>query len=127
HRLALFQSASAVDLLVLADTYFFSSRRRHTRSYGDWSSDVCSSDLISRPSRSRGWLAGPGRPGYPGGRPGPAAHRGRARLEAGGEPDPGVLPGIRRAPARAAVGIAAGAGRPAWLRLGGTRPGYPAL
>src|SRR5207248_8260158 len=25
---------------------FFSSRRRHTRSYGDWSSDVCSSDLI---------------------------------------------------------------------------------
>src|SRR5207248_5722919 len=25
--------------------YFFSSRRRHTRSYGDWSSDVCSSDL----------------------------------------------------------------------------------
>src|SRR5437867_9687027 len=26
-------------------TFFFSSRRRHTRSYGDWSSDVCSSDL----------------------------------------------------------------------------------
>src|SRR5437867_12736481 len=25
--------------------FFFSSRRRHTRSYGDWSSDVCSSDL----------------------------------------------------------------------------------
>src|SRR5207248_4638672 len=24
---------------------FFSSRRRHTTSYGDWSSDVCSSDL----------------------------------------------------------------------------------
>src|SRR6266705_1612776 len=24
---------------------FSSSRRRHTRSYGDWSSDVCSSDL----------------------------------------------------------------------------------
>src|SRR5207248_5849302 len=23
-----------------------SSRRRHTRSYGDWSSDVCSSDLL---------------------------------------------------------------------------------
>src|SRR5207248_7822424 len=23
-----------------------SSRRRHTRSYGDWSSDVCSSDLM---------------------------------------------------------------------------------
>src|SRR5207248_8840706 len=28
--------------------FFFSSRRRHTRSYGDWSSDVCSSDLASR-------------------------------------------------------------------------------
>src|SRR5207248_8331665 len=25
-----------------------SSRRRHTRSYGDWSSDVCSSDLRSK-------------------------------------------------------------------------------
>src|SRR5437764_4867581 len=25
--------------------FFFSSRRRHTRSIGDWSSDVCSSDL----------------------------------------------------------------------------------
>src|SRR6266516_4944088 len=25
--------------------FFFSSRRRHTRLYGDWSSDVCSSDL----------------------------------------------------------------------------------
>src|SRR5207248_6920247 len=28
-------------------SFFFSSRRRHTRSYGDWSSDVCSSDLVS--------------------------------------------------------------------------------
>src|SRR5207248_6451915 len=27
--------------------FFFSSRRRHTRSYGDWSSDVCSSDLVA--------------------------------------------------------------------------------
>src|SRR5437879_12718655 len=26
-------------------TFFFSSRRRHTRYIGDWSSDVCSSDL----------------------------------------------------------------------------------
>src|SRR5256885_9287596 len=30
--------------------FFFSSRRRHTRLQGDWSSDVCSSDL--RGSRS---------------------------------------------------------------------------
>src|SRR5690349_24405510 len=27
--------------------FFFSSRRRHTRSLRDWSSDVCSSDLLS--------------------------------------------------------------------------------
>src|SRR2546421_5299279 len=27
--------------------FFFSSRRRHTRSDRDWSSDVCSSDLLS--------------------------------------------------------------------------------
>src|SRR2546427_4378159 len=29
--------------------FFFSSRRRHTRFDCDWSSDVCSSDLVSRP------------------------------------------------------------------------------
>src|SRR5437868_14828412 len=29
--------------------FFFSSRRRHTRSKRDWSSDVCSSDLVSSP------------------------------------------------------------------------------
>src|SRR2546426_2054077 len=28
--------------------FFFSSRRRHTRLQGDWSSDVCSSDLRVR-------------------------------------------------------------------------------
>src|SRR2546428_9771459 len=28
-----------------SETFFFSSRRRHTRSDRDWSSDVCSSDL----------------------------------------------------------------------------------
>src|SRR5690606_40192711 len=28
--------------------FFFSSRRRHTRFSRDWSSDVCSSDLIER-------------------------------------------------------------------------------
>src|SRR5256885_13729245 len=37
----------AVHLCVL---FFFSSRRRHTRLQGDWSSDVCSSDLcVSNP------------------------------------------------------------------------------
>src|SRR5208337_1775289 len=33
--------------------FFFSSRRRHTRYIGDWSSDVCSSDLAVR-----AWFAG---------------------------------------------------------------------
>src|SRR5207248_4288976 len=36
------------DMMIIGVYYiffFFSSRRRHTRSYGDWSSDVCSSDL----------------------------------------------------------------------------------
>src|SRR5438045_6699991 len=28
--------------------FFFSSRRRHTRCLSDWSSDVCSSDLVRR-------------------------------------------------------------------------------
>src|SRR5437879_8613343 len=30
--------------------FFFSSRRRHTRYIGDWSSDVCSSDLVRAPA-----------------------------------------------------------------------------
>src|SRR6266581_5750283 len=34
--------------------FFFSSRRRHTRWTGDWSSDVCSSDLRGRRARG-GW------------------------------------------------------------------------
>src|SRR2546421_6841548 len=33
-------------LFALCFVFFFSSRRRHTRSDRDWSSDVCSSDLI---------------------------------------------------------------------------------
>src|SRR5713226_787362 len=38
--------------------FFFSSRRRHTRWTGDWSSDVCSSDLGVPGLAERGW---PGR------------------------------------------------------------------
>src|SRR5688500_20340934 len=39
--------------------FFFSSRRRHTRLQGDWSSDVCSSDLASSTSMrvAREWRA----------------------------------------------------------------------
>src|SRR2546427_8225984 len=33
--------------------FFFSSRRRHTRFDCDWSSDVCSSDLITSSLRGR--------------------------------------------------------------------------
>src|SRR5207249_7383252 len=35
------------------DSIFFSSRRRHTRSKRDWSSDVCSSDLVGAAPRSK--------------------------------------------------------------------------
>src|SRR6267378_5345853 len=39
--------------------FFFSSRRRHTRSLRDWSSDVCSSDLVASATFSRfGMLSG---------------------------------------------------------------------
>src|SRR2546429_6394119 len=34
------------DLIDLFIFFFFSSRRRHTRCSRDWSSDVCSSDLM---------------------------------------------------------------------------------
>src|SRR5437016_7041205 len=36
--------------------FFFSSRRRHTRLVSDWSSDVCSSDLLNRTGIRCGWL-----------------------------------------------------------------------
>src|SRR5215469_8318365 len=38
------------------EIFFFSSRRRHTRSLRDWSSDVCSSDLQARAARSTQFL-----------------------------------------------------------------------
>src|SRR5256885_5731600 len=34
-------------IIVIFIFFFFSSRRRHTRLQGDWSSDVCSSDLMA--------------------------------------------------------------------------------
>src|SRR6266852_3792735 len=42
-------SQGCADLVV----FFFSNRRRHTRCYRDWSSDVCSSDLVVPPRRTR--------------------------------------------------------------------------
>src|SRR5256885_3321150 len=42
--------------LVSLDVFFFSSRRRHTRLQGDWSSDVCSSDLVKDIARYKEML-----------------------------------------------------------------------
>src|SRR3712207_7500873 len=39
--------------------FFFSSRRRHTRYWRDWSSDVCSSDLLEPLAGELGLLIGP--------------------------------------------------------------------
>src|SRR2546421_10566356 len=44
--------------------FFFSSRRRHTRSDRDWSSDVCSSDLVAQVYSSIGY-SGPNRAANP--------------------------------------------------------------
>src|SRR3989339_1923228 len=38
-------------LSLTPEVFFFSSRRRHTRLVSDWSSDVCSSDLMIRHTR----------------------------------------------------------------------------
>src|SRR5256885_13008180 len=38
----------AIGMSACTRLFFFSSRRRHTRLQGDWSSDVCSSDLDRR-------------------------------------------------------------------------------
>src|SRR5215203_291002 len=38
--------------------FFFSSRRRHTRYWRDWSSDVCSSDLVGLAALLGGGLLG---------------------------------------------------------------------
>src|SRR5437868_10314605 len=42
-------SSISDDIRNILCSFFFSSRRRHTRSKRDWSSDVCSSDLPGTP------------------------------------------------------------------------------
>src|SRR5688500_20353292 len=50
----------------LTALFFFSSRRRHTRLQGDWSSDVCSSDLARAAAPLRvARREGPVRPALP--------------------------------------------------------------
>src|SRR3989339_100154 len=43
--------AVLLEALHLHASFFFSSRRRHTRLVSDWSSDVCSSDIRRRHTR----------------------------------------------------------------------------
>src|SRR5256885_7170220 len=85
--------------------FFFSSRRRHTRLQGDWSSDVCSSDLTGRePDRTpvRPRAAGLARP---------RARRPRWRA-------------VARRRSLAAPGRHVAAAAPAWRHwLHGLRPG----
>src|SRR6266516_4204225 len=86
--------------------FFFSSRRRHTRSYGDWRSDVCSSDLVQP--------AGEGR----------RSHRG-AHARGGSERRERPAPGRRDdpiGPARARGPPAAARTAPGVQGAGGTGP-----
>src|SRR5699024_11239771 len=46
-RLGCVFSHVAMRVVCMLLYFFFSSRRRHTRSKRDWSSDVCSSDLLT--------------------------------------------------------------------------------
>src|SRR5256885_8856401 len=65
NSIRLIQASSLLDVLQYDFTMlrsrvvwfvFFSSRRRHTRLQGDWSSDVCSSDLVDREEGFNGYV-----------------------------------------------------------------------
>src|SRR5688572_13905215 len=84
--------------------FFFSSRRRHTRFDCDWSSDVCSSDLVglarSRLARSRDHLAAiAGAAAVPGVRAPRGAGVPRALSRAVGRGRARLAPAIRSWPA----------------------------
>src|SRR5256885_7115733 len=70
---------------VSGGVFFFSSRRRHTRLQGDWSSDVCSSDLLPRP-------AAPDPPARPAAEPPGDDPRGRGAAQGGEGRREGVRP-----------------------------------
>src|SRR5215211_5163714 len=76
--------------------FFFSSRRRHTRSLCDWSSDVCSSDLLV----AGGWVGGVAR-----------KPEGQVLAVGLGARDVAIALGSLRA-------IGAGYGAPGWIRAG---------
>src|SRR5438445_12553565 len=44
-------------MVTVCSFFFFSSRRRHTRYWRDWSSDVCSSDLERFPDELTAFLS----------------------------------------------------------------------
>src|SRR5699024_11505999 len=56
HKVSSLMTLSVV--IVSYAFFFFSSRRRHTRSKRDWSSDVCSSDLAAAHLLAREMEAG---------------------------------------------------------------------
>src|SRR5207248_4413956 len=119
--------------------FFFASRRRHTRSYGDWSSDVCSSDLAHDViAASWAWAPGTGGVTITGPvvridastrRPGPArrnhvvrTRRRQARPHRSARPGAAELPGLEVRVE--AVGLEA-LERPIVRPAGGWRSGEP--
>src|SRR3712207_6873924 len=76
--------------------FFFSSRRRHTRYWRDWSSDVCSSDLVMGRGEQLAVIGGPeARPPGPGTLEVPDVAAPAARAEPGVAADEPVLAGHR--------------------------------
>src|SRR5699024_10626722 len=97
----------------LVSFFFFSSRRRHTRSKRDWSSDVCSSDLLAGAAAAADRLVRRARrdphPAVPGG------HRQLRLVELADDPggvlrDQRFLPALGRGRAVARLGMGALAG-----------------
>src|SRR5688500_3654001 len=91
---------SLMNQLGLALCFFFSSRRRHTRLQGDWSSDVCSSDLHQQTAAMTNSAI-------------TSASRTRTAAKAGARPPPPVR--------RSCAGALIGSGGPG--ELGGGEPG----
>src|SRR6266487_3956887 len=73
-------------------SFFFSSRRRHTRWTGDWSSDVCSSDLATACERAQN----PAETGSPAGR---ARRSSRFLRECGEHVEVESVPRVKRSSA----------------------------
>src|SRR5690606_41199634 len=71
--------------------FFFSSRRRHTSFSRDWSSDVCSSDLLLQQAEGRLLAVGDQVRLEP-----PLAQRGGGHPAHGGDLEPGEGPGVQR-------------------------------